>query len=404
MATMTKTWTLKTSTNRPNWQTLSWWAARKQWRVQYQSKRYTLGPTGVVRNRQSHDFALAIWQRLKSELEGMAEQQTAEEAAALAIVRAAGMVTSRPNQYAELTPTDEQLRERHRGILADAAAKTYGLQPSTPKTSTVGQAAEAFVAFKRAQAESGRITVSRWGELRDKTNNVVAFVGEDKDVSTIHDDNLERYYLYLTKSGTAATAKKQLGAFKQLARWCSYRKLIQPLARLDDKELWVTVEPQQVRPMPMEAWRQRYEAAGDDAKLYLLLMANCGMYQGDISDIKPSEVDWEQGRIIRKRSKRAKSEKAVVVNWKLWPLTFDLLKRQGKRDGERVLLNRNGDPLVRRTIETNNRVKSVDNVRTAIDRLERRKGWSSEQLKAIRKLSSSLLYNSERYNNALSIS
>ena len=44
------------------------------------------------------------------------------------------------------------------------------------------------------------------------------------------------------------------------------------------------------------------EAPGQ-LKLHLLLMANTGMTQTDISDLHPSEVDWERGRVTRKRSK-----------------------------------------------------------------------------------------------------
>ena len=32
-------------------------------------------------------------------------------------------------------------------------------------------------------------------------------------------------------------------------------------------------------------------------------MANTGMTQTDVSDLHPSEVDWERGRVTRKRSK-----------------------------------------------------------------------------------------------------
>ena len=34
-------------------------------------------------------------------------------------------------------------------------------------------------------------------------------------------------------------------------------------------------------------------------RLFLLLMLNCGMYQGDISDLTAAEIDGQAGRIIR---------------------------------------------------------------------------------------------------------
>src|SRR5262245_11409394 len=75
-------------------------------------------------------------------------------------------------------------------------------------------------------------------------------------------------------------------------------------------------------------------------------MANCGMTQGDVSDLLDTEVDWAAGRIIRKRSKTADRENVPVVNYKLWPQTFKLLKKY--RSGtERVLLTERGLPYIR---------------------------------------------------------
>jgi hypothetical protein len=37
--------------------------------------------------------------------------------------------------------------------------------------------------------------------------------------------------------------------------------------------------------------------------LHLLLMANCGFTQQDVSDLSQDEVDWQLGTITRKRSK-----------------------------------------------------------------------------------------------------
>ncbi len=65
-------------------------------------------------------------------------------------------------------------------------------------------------------------------------------------------------------------------------------------------------------------------------------MLNCEMYQGDLSDLKPSEVDWTNGTITRKRSKEKNQENAPVVTYKLWENTFALLKTYGSQQGDRV--------------------------------------------------------------------
>jgi integrase len=96
---------------------------------------------------------------------------------------------------------------------------------------------------------------------------------------------------------------------------------------------------------PEEFQRVVAESSGK-LKLALLLMANCAYTQQDISDLRDEEIDWIEGRVIRKRSKTANCENVPTVNYKLWPATFALLK-QFRDGGERVLLTESGKPFVR---------------------------------------------------------
>ena len=93
------------------------------------------------------------------------------------------------------------------------------------------------------------------------------------------------------------------------------------------------------------------EQASDRLELYLLLMLNCGMTQQDIADLQASEVDFEAGRIIRRRSKEAN---APLVNWLLWDRTAEMLAEQGYQDGN-VLRKVDGGPLVESGIQEDGR-------------------------------------------------
>ena len=69
------------------------------------------------------------------------------------------------------------------------------------------------------------------------------------------------------------------------------------------------------------------------------------MTQKDIADLQFSELDWQAGRIVRKRSKTKDQENVPVVNYLLWPM-LGLLKAEKSKGGTgRVLLNANGGPL-----------------------------------------------------------
>ena len=134
---------------------------------------------------------------------------------------------------------------------------------------------------------------------------------------------------------------------RQFINWAWENEYIELPRNIRSKDLEVSVTPKKVKAMSVADYRRLYDAANDRTKLFLLLMANCGMTQKDISDLKQSEVDWRRGRIIRKRSKTSKHEDVPTVNYKLWLESLVLLKQFRSSDPERVLVNKTGQPLVR---------------------------------------------------------
>ncbi|MBY0513753.1 MAG: transposase [Gemmataceae bacterium] len=74
-------------------------------------------------------------------------------------------------------------------------------------------------------------------------------------------------------------------------------------------------------------------------RLFLPLMLNCGMYQGDIADLTPAEIDRQAGRIVRPRSQTKRQAETtgttqpVKVNWLLWRTTWELFQQFAHRGG-----------------------------------------------------------------------
>jgi len=136
--------------------------------------------------------------------------------------------------------------------------------------------------------------------------------------------------------------------------------------------------------------------------LYLLLMANCGMYQNDISELGEDEVDFRAGTITRPRSK---TPNGPVVTYKLWPETLELLKKFRSKDetilnekgSPRMLVTGKGKPLVPMA-ESNGRMARTDNIRSAYRRLlDRLKIANGKPLKLIRKTSATILGRHPQY-------
>lgn len=187
-----------------------------------------------------------------------------------------------------------------------------------------------------------------------------------------------------------SSARCCLSCVRQFVRWCYRHELIEDLPRnLDD--LRVGAYAPDVRVMDVERFRTILAAANQHLAIALLLMANCGFTQQDVADLAPHQVDWSIRRIGRKRSKTQRCERVPRVSYALWPETWELLQQLGRRDGERVLVSRSGQPLKRSWINAEGKLSKVDAIGRNYQRLRQRLGIARSPLKLIRKTSASLL-------------
>ncbi len=184
---------------------------------------------------------------------------------------------------------------------------------------------------------------------------------------------------------------------KMFTRWCYKVELLDKCPRnLDDKSLNIIPQSNKVQVWEVAEVQALLSAASEKLKLYLLLMMNCGFTQIDVSDLTPTEVNWTDGTITRKRSKTQRHEGAPEVTWTLWRETFRLLKKYGKRDGDRCLLNGYGKPHKTDALRGVQLVK-IDDIGQAFRRLTTKLGMRGKSLKVFRKTSNSALKNKPAY-------
>ena len=165
-------------------------------------------------------------------------------------------------------------------------------------------------------------------------------------------------------------------------------------------KLSIAIEDKPPRYLTKEEVKALLPFATGKTRLYLLLMLNTGATQKDIADLHPAQVNWEQGRIIRKRSKTKKVKSVPIISYKLWGETLTLLKEYGVKEGERVLLNARGNPLKDPSFksETDLRIKHNDSVAKAIRELSK-KAKVDYTPKMIRATSANLLFNEARFRD-----
>ena len=223
-------------------------------------------------------------------------------------------------------------------------------------------------------------------------------------ITSINEALWERYYIYLSDRITnqeiaPATAKDYIGVARSFIRSRWEKRFIELPRNLTSKQLAISVPLKDPIVFSVEEIGQYLDNAKEKTRLYILLMLNCGMYPQDITFLQQNEVDWEHGRINRKRTKtRDRSEKVPKVDYPLWGETFALLTKHRSNDPNLVLLNRDGKPLLTEKQSKNGKLSRNQNIQFAYRRLQEKMkvtGEAKKGLKAFRKTGSTTLEQSQ---------
>lgn len=253
----------------------------------------------------------------------------------------------------------------------------------TPDVHTINQAVELFLGRMEAKARVGEIAAGYFDILKRCLDHFADHVRRRASVNAITEMTLESYHTLLLKSlkckggdgWSADYIDGYLRAMKRFVRWAWRGRLLKDLPRnIDSRDIGISKPDKRIKPWRDEDISTMLAHASERTRLFLMLMLNCGVTQKDISDLNNEEMDWERGRIIRKRGKTKKFEGVPEVEYALWPETLALLKKFGSRSG-RVLSNEDGGPLKVKELRTVNgkpKVLKLDNIAVAFGRLIRK--------------------------------
>ncbi len=270
---------------------------------------------------------------------------------------------------------------------------------------------EKYVGRKEKHGNAGQISVGRVRATKIHLAVFQDWLGKDFDVAKNDEEVLEGFHAHLldkvaSKTWAGTTASDCMASVKSLVRWLWVKKAIANLPRTLDpkcKDLLISKSNSKIEVFTKDEIKALLAKASDRTTLYILLMLNCGMTQKDISDLLLTEIDWEEGRVVRKRSKTADCENVPTVNYKLWEETFRLLQQERAADcKDRALLKANGSPILTEQINGDGKYQKTDNVKSTFDRL-RKVTKIGKPLKSLKKTSASLLRNNKEFSGLESL-
>ena len=254
-----------------------------------------------------------------------------------------------------------------------------------PTDSTAQPHADRFLEFHRNQARSKSKSTGRFGVLRNGIQNFLNWFGPSRALKEISEADVSGYYAHLMqrlgKGGTGNSGNTlwdHFQVFKQFISSAAEESPDVPLPKnLRSKKFQIPKTRREPNPFLKDEFELILTHSNERLQAHLMLMLNCGMYQGDVAELMADEVDLAAGRIVRVRSKKQKilSKKSksspIKLNWLVWDKTLELLKKTGNKSGL-IFLNEDGNPLVRGAIGDDGNEDRQDNIRSAYCRVIRK--------------------------------
>ena len=395
---------------------MTWEGGKARWRKMHQGKWHyvTCHALGAPKTKAGSYLAANEWWRQK--LAGLTAKKEPYPAQAIRHRLSWALDHGKHELSQELQGTLEDIIEFPEGAYAltaenmvDAAVWQDRLEnrllPPTQSDRRVGFQVNAWIAAQESRVHIGDMSPGQCENLAHCLRHFQDFVGKEITVDHLTGNTLEAYYQSLarevsdrrTDGGGKSRdyAAKHLAVARRFFRWLWSRELIDLPRNIDSKEVGFKKVAKPIPTMTAQEARNLIDGATGQLRLHLLLMLNCGMTQSDIADLQDSEVDWDAGRIVRKRGKTKDHDDVPMVDYLLWPMTFDLLKKY-RSGGSTVLLTKSGSKWAWEERGDDCRYHSSDSIATNYRRLQG-KLKTTKSLKLFRKTSATMLESHREY-------
>lgn len=446
-------------TTRPKWQSLSWHAARSQWKKFKAGRTYYLGQAGVSRTRKTHDLAVREWSDITAQLEaataaggqaniirtrpmkpsptGHGSMMQRSLADRLASIRNRldqievgdtggseaidGRLFIRPAPQPITHDEIEKLRHDLAAVGVDdhpdaALPAALDNEPNTPASETIRGVMDAHIDTLKQKHAAGE----RGGKsLRSRSWKFESLCkwtppGERHTIGELPAERLDSQLISLlhsflmkqisTDTWSPTYAAGHLAAMKTLVRWAYENEHIDKLPRnISSRHLTISKPEPVVKTMTPKHIHALLANAAPRTRAFILLGLNTGATAQDISELKHQELDLKAGTITRRRSKSQRARTACpTVTWPLWKETIKAIRDTMTPGGTDVFTGQQGRPLVVETVRKDGRVQKTDSIRQAFDRTRRKLEASHPDIpsfKTLRATAANTLRQSDQFSD-----
>jgi hypothetical protein len=331
---------------------LTWDGTNKRWRIMHKGQRFVVScrQLGAPPTKEASYVAANEWWRQKlAEIESDPHR----------LDRIRQDLGSQAGWMERIGETTKKMVEAQRGLLAkperewtidDVASlivptPELGDSKSTSADLTVSFHVRKYLALEQARVNANQVSMHEYDLVRLCLDYFLNWIKPTTSIKAIDPDRWEDYWTHLMRLECSIEYKKKRMRYaKNFITWLASKALIPLPPNLISRKYKFGSTNKPIPTFTVEEIRSLLDASTGQLTLHLLLMANCGFTQQDVSDLSQDEVDWQLGTITRKRSKTRNHEDCPTVTYRLWPRTFALLKQHRCGEGDLVLRTKTGQP------------------------------------------------------------
>ena len=230
-------------------------------------------------------------------------------------------------------------------------------RPRPADARTIDQYVRQWLQAEQRRYQAKEITLSACKSKQQGIKTFQSFVGP----ATVFDESrfeslLTDYRQHLQQMRAAGllspnTFNDKVKFLRQFVQWAYKQRIFKEMPRnLDDIVRRVPVT-RAGEPLSLEDIQKLWSHADGRMRCWIALGLNCGFKNKDISELTADHL--KNGRIIGYRHKARRGAQGVPMNYKLWPVTRQLIEahRQDRDQdtGGRLFINAKGNALVTET-------------------------------------------------------
>lgn len=305
----------------------------------------------------------------------------------------------------------------HVAVIQDREKTVARIQDSTHPELTARKLADEYLTRLRRKAEAGRGSHGHYGQVKVAVELFANWYGASRSLEHLNEKSIRDFTEFLEGRVDAGKLSRTTahGYQKVFRTWIgqtieNYPDDIPLPKNLRSKSQRIPTERKEPGSFTIQEVKLLLAHSVPRTKMFLLLMLNCGMYQGDIAELNASEIEWELGRIIRPRSKTARQaltagkDQPVKFNWLLWRETWRLFQEHASRDGLCFRSSNGGTLITHKPTTRNDAIRSA--YRRLVEKLKRNNllpaDWN-KTLKQFRKTGANLLEKSKDHGQFYSL-